>query len=309
MRVDGIVNRIAVVVVTYNSALVLAACLLALIDAAAGIDLMDVVVVDNGSTDDSILIAEAIAGLPITIVRMGRNAGYAAGFNAGVASLGRKPDAVLLMNPDCRMQPGALARMAESLSIPGRGIIAPRLMNQDGTFQPSLRRMPTVWRAWAEALLGGWAGRIGSLGELIRDPAAHGRPGPAAWATGAALLISWQTIVDVGPWDESFLLYSEETDFILRAADRGWILWYEPHATIVHKGGESRSNPALAALVTINKIKLYERRHGRIDTAAYRLAILFGEFLRAILGRKTARASIAALLLPARRPSSLAELR
>ena len=77
------------------------------------------------------------------------------------------------------------------------------------------------------------------------------------WVTGAALLIRWDVLTAVGPWDESFLLYSEETEYFLRAADRGWTVWYEPAAQVEHVGGESRTNPTLAALLVVNKVKLF----------------------------------------------------
>jgi N-acetylglucosaminyl-diphospho-decaprenol L-rhamnosyltransferase len=302
--------RIAVVIVTYNSAEVLADCLAALPEGAKGVELTDVIVVDNASADASVRIARDAAALPIRIVRLATNAGYAAGFNAGVKALdGREPDAVLLINPDCRLRVGTLAVMADALSVGGRGIVAPRLLNLDGTLQPTLRRAPTVRGALAEALVGGkLAGRIG-LGELIFDESSHDRARPSAWATGAALLISWQVLVQVGPWNESFLLYSEETEFIFRAADHGWTMWYEPSAVVDHRGGESGTNPGLAALLIVNKVKLFRCRHGRGASTAYSIAVLLGESLRALAGRTTSRASVAALLRPSRRITSLAELR
>jgi N-acetylglucosaminyl-diphospho-decaprenol L-rhamnosyltransferase len=302
--------KIAVVIITHNSADVIGGCLAAIPDGAAGTELTDVIVIDNASTDDSVRIARKVAALPIQVIELDTNAGYAAGFNVGVGACAEpEPDAVLVINPDCRLRPGTLAIMARALSAPGRGIVAPRLLNSDGTLQPTLRRIPTVSGALAEALMGGkLAGRIG-LGELLFDQNSHDRAGRAAWATGAALLISWQVVADVGPWNESFLLYSEETDFIFRAADRGWTMWYEPTAVVDHRGGESGTNPNLAALVTVNKVKFYRSRHGKAASAAYSFATLLGASLRAALGRKTARASLAALLRPSRRISSLAELR
>ena len=253
-------SRIAVVIVTYNSADVLSGCLAALPEGAKDVELTDVIVVDNASTDESVRIAKE-AWPPVEIVQLDENAGYAAGFNAGVDALaGREPDAVLVLNPDCRLRPGTLAVMADALSVAPRGIVAPRLLNLDGTLQPTLRRAPTVGGALAEALIGGpLAGRIG-LGELIFDENSHNRAGPSAWATGAALLISWEALVQVGPWNETFLLYSEETEFLFRAADHGWILWYEPMAVVEHKGGEAGTNPRLAALLVVNKVKFYRQQ-------------------------------------------------
>lgn len=297
---------VAVVVVTYNSSDVIGDCLRSL--RSDGVRLADVVVVDNASRDGSAGLAESVVDVPVRTLQMGRNAGYAAAINAGVATLDLAGlDAVLVLNPDCRLRPDTLARLCAALDGPDRrGITVPRLVNPDGSLQPSLRRRPTLARALGEALLGDRAGRIGTLGELVTDPAAYAQPGPAVWATGAAMLISAEAAREVGPWDESFLLYSEETEYALRAADRGWTLWYEPTAEVEHAGGESGTNPALAALCVVNRVRLYRRRTNAIAGAAYHLVVLLGEAMRAVAGRRTSRASVTALVRPSRRIRSLA---
>jgi GT2 family glycosyltransferase len=307
-EVDGL-TRTAVVLVTHNSADVLEACLDSIRECAGGVHLTDVVVVDNASTDASTEVAEAVQGLPLSVVHMGANAGYAAGFNAGVERLrATPPEAVLLLNPDCRLHPGVLDSLTNALHGPHRGISAPRLVNPDGSLQPSLRRAPSVPGAVAEAVVGGrLADRLG-LGELIFDPAAHDHPGPATWVTGAALLMSWDMLEEVGPWDEGFLLYSEETEFMLRAADHGWTTWYEPSAVIEHRGGESDVRPDLASLLLVNKVALFRRRHGVVRAFVYRTALLGGLLVRAVAGGPTARAAAAALVLPSRRITSLSQL-
>jgi N-acetylglucosaminyl-diphospho-decaprenol L-rhamnosyltransferase len=292
-------TRIGVVIVTYNSADVLEGCLDSLRSQQVEVA---VAVADNDSRDDSVAIAER-AGLPLRVVRMGRNAGFAAGINAGVDALDAAGvDAVFVMNPDCRLRPDTLLRLAAALREPGRGIAVPRLLNPDGSLQPSLRNAPTVRGAIAESIIGGTrAGRIGTLGELVTDHRRYERPGPAVWATGAAMLISAATLRDVGRWDESFLLYSEETDFALRAADRGWTLWYEPAAVVEHIGGDQAKNPTLAALAEINRVRLFRRRHNPVVALAYHAAVAAGAAIRALAGRHTSRASLAVLLIPSRR--------
>ena len=296
---------VAVVIVTYNSAAVLESCLRSL--RSDLVQLKAVVVADNGSRDDSLAIAKAVSDLPIVTVELGRNAGYAAAINAGVEAIDVADlDAVMVLNPDCVVRSDTIARLWQALGG-RRGIAVPRLVNPDGTLQPSLRRMPTVRRALAEALLGARAGRIGSLGELISDPASYARPGPAVWATGAAMLVSTEAMAAIGPWDESFLLYSEETEFALRAADKGWTLWYEPSAVVEHTGGESATSPRLGALVTVNKVALFRRRHNLVMAGAYYLVLLLGESLRALMGRRVARAAVVALLRPVGRTRVLAD--
>ncbi len=300
-------RRVAVVIVTYNSADVLQGCLDSLPSGAAGVELAAVVVADNASKDDSTALAAARADLPVTVVQVGRNAGYAAAINAGIAALDLdRLDGVYVLNPDCRLRPGAIAPLLDCLEEPGRGIVVPYMVNPDGTLQPSLRRMPTVGRAVAEAVVGGaLAGRMGTAGELVTDPRDYARPGAFAWATGAALMLAPRMIREVGAWDESFLLYSEETDYCLRAADLGWATWYEPASVIEHIGGASGIDPVLASLLVVNKVRLFRRRHGPVRGTAYYVAVLAGEAVRALAGRRTSRASVVALLRPSRRMTAL----
>lgn len=297
--------RIGAVIVTYNSADVLGRCLESL--PSVGVELVQVVVADNASRDASVKIAESASKLPMRTVELERNAGFAAGVNAGVAALNLADlDAVFVMNPDSTLRADTLALLWRALARPGCGIVVPRLLNPDGTLQPSLRRMPTVRGAFVEAVIGGGlAGRVGGLGELMTDPREYERPVPVVWATGAAMLIAAEAVRDIGPWDESFLLYSEETDYALRAADRGWALWYEPAAEVEHIGGDSGTNPALAAMLTVNKVRLFRRRRGVLASSAYYFAVMLGEGIRALGGRRTARASVIALARPSRRQRAL----
>ncbi|MER7207899.1 glycosyltransferase family 2 protein [Streptosporangium sp. NPDC020072] len=301
--------RIAIVIVTYNSAQVIEGCLRSLGEGARGVNLVHVIVADNNSKDDCLKVVGEVTDLPVQVVQVGRNAGYAAAINAGVEVLDVATlDAVLVLNPDCRLRPGSLLPLAESLRRPGRGIAAPLLVNPDGSLQPSLRRMPAVGRAVVEAVIGGnLAGRIGTLGEMVTHPREYAKAGEVAWATGAAMLISTDVIKEIGAWDESFLLYSEETEFSLRARDHGWITWYEPASVVEHIGGDSAINPMLASLLIVNKVKLFRRRRSTPAFLAYYLAVVLGEALRALMGRRISKASVVALLRPSRRVHKLAD--
>jgi N-acetylglucosaminyl-diphospho-decaprenol L-rhamnosyltransferase len=292
----GAAPHLAVVLVTYNSADVLPGALESL--KATGVYLDAVVVADNASVDESVKVAESAVGLPIRVVQLGRNAGYAAAINAGIAALPIDAlDAVFVMNPDCRLRPDTLALLAADLKRPRCGIVVPRLLNEDGSLQPSIRRAPTVRRAVAEAVIGGRnAGRIGRLSELIINPKAYDQPGPVVWATGAAMLISARLVRELGPWDESFFLYSEETEYCLRAADHGYQVWYNAAATAVHIGGDAQVNPDLAALTVVNKVRLFRRRHNALTSSAYYVATLGGEAVRALAGRRISRAAVASLV-------------
>lgn len=288
-------------IVTYNSADALGSCLASLPAGLTGVHLTEVVVADNASKDNTCDIAKNATGLPVRVVELGRNAGFAAGINAGVATLGPH-DAVLVINPDVRIRPGAVAVLAKAFERPRVGIAAPRLLNNDGSLQPSLRRPPTALRAWAEAIIGGSrAGRWGTLGELITDPRRYAVAGPATWATGGVQMISAAAFRAVGPWDETFLLYGEETDFAIRAARAGYVTWYVPDAEFEHDGGESGTNPMLWALLTVNRTRIVRRHYGLPAWLAYFPAVVLGEAIRAAAGRRTAKAALTALLRPSKR--------
>ena len=103
-------------------------------------------------------------------------------------------------------------------------------------------------------------------------------------------------------WDESFFLYSEETEFALRARDRGFLTALVADAEAVHIGGESRVSPALWSLLTVNRVRLYGMRHSRPATALFWSAVFLREASRAALGHPRSRRAVAALVRPALLP-------
>ncbi|MFG2072156.1 glycosyltransferase [Nonomuraea maritima] len=286
---------LAIVIVTYFSEQVIGECLRSL--PAAGAGDARVIVVDNDSADATLDRArEAMPG--IEVIRTGRNAGFAAGVNAGAAAASGCD--VLVLNPDVRLAPGSIALLREALAVPGTGIAVPQLTDADGGRHISLRRRPTVLRALGEALLGGRrAGRVPALGELVVAAEAYGQPGTVAWATGAAWLVSRACLDALGPLDERYFLYSEETEYMLRAGERGHAVRYEPRAHAVHLGGEQATASGLWALAAANRVRLHRERHGRLAALGMRAAVLLNETLRALTrggtdGRKH-RAAIRAL--------------
>lgn len=287
---------VAVIVVTWNSAPVLPGFLAVLEDGMAGLD-WRLVVADNDSADGTVEVLRTLAP-EATVVQTGRNAGYAAGINAALGAAGDF-GTVLVCNPDVRMRKGCAKRLVDRLGA-GTGIAVP-LLYEEGQDTPhySLRRESSVTRALGEALVGSRrAGRFPWLSEIVTDPAAYRRPTRADWATGALMAVASDCRAACGPWDESFFLYSEETEFCLRARDLGYATRLEPTAEAVHLGGDSRVSPRLWALLTLNRVRLYRRRNGGLATVCFRAAVFLREASRAALGRRASRAAAAALLRP-----------
>ncbi len=284
--------RIGVIIVTWNSSSVLEGVLRS-IHCSVVSGPITVIVVDNASADATVNVVREV--MPdADVVPMGRNAGYAAGVNAGIARAD-DCDAFLLLNPDIRLEPNTIETLIREMGSTGAGIVVPRLVDDSGVLRSSLRREPTALRAWGEALLGGErAGHFPTLGEVEQRNGVYNSAGTSDWATGAAMLISRGCAERVGRWDETYFLYSEETDFALRARDAGFVLRYVPTAVAVHFEGESHDSPALFALLTRNRVKLFRSRHGAAHTAVFWTGVFIGEVLRA--RRPTRRAAAWALL-------------
>ncbi|WP_405578398.1 glycosyltransferase [Streptomyces sp. NBC_01190] len=299
---------VAVLVVTWNSAAVLPEFLASL---PAGMDGVDwrLVVADNDSADDTVAVLRALAP-DATVVQTGRNAGYAAGINAALdATAGWETGvrAALISNPDVRMRRGCAQTLLAALGtpLPGGdrvGISVPLLYEEDGaTVVHSLRRAPTVARAFGEAMIGNRrAGRFPALGELVTDPAAYTGRTRADWAAGALMMLSGELLDACGPWDEFYFLYSEETEYCLRAGDRGFATRLEPAAAAVHLGGDSKVSSFLWTLLVLNRVRLHRRRHGRLPAVAFWAAVLLRESSRALIGKAPSRAAVGALLSPAK---------
>lgn len=291
-------RELTVVVVTYNSAPLLPALFASFDDGLAGVDRAEVVVVDNASSDGSADAARRLCPAA-TVIDAGANLGYAAAINLGIRAR-RQGGAVLVLNPDVRLTPGSARALLRALDDPTVGIAAPRLEHEDGAVQFSLRRAPTVARALGEAVLGGTlAGRLAWCGEVVTDRRVYQSGADAEWATGAALAIAPRCIDAVGEWDESFFLYSEETDYALRARDAGLRLRYVAGAVVTHAGGDAHRSPTLWALLVRNRVRLYRKRHGAAGTAAFGAAVVLNEAIRS--RHATHRAALRALLSPRRR--------
>jgi N-acetylglucosaminyl-diphospho-decaprenol L-rhamnosyltransferase len=282
-------RKLAVIIVTYNSGDTLGGLLDTLGAGLAGIGQTEIVVVDNASADDSVAIALRHP-IGVRVVQTGRNGGYAAGINAGSATI--SPDAdLLILNPDIRVAPGSVAHLMRRLS-PNIGITVPRILHEDGTLFHSLRREPSLQTAWADALLGTKLGYGLDRGECVCNDGRYERTGLVDWASGSALLVSSHARASIGPWDESFFLYSEEVDYQRRIREAGQHIAFVPEAVFIHIGGEYSRNARLYALLTANRIIDYERHHGAVANVIFRLAVLSGELLRSIGGSAVHRAGV-----------------
>ena len=189
--------------------------------------------------DELVVVANipgSIGALPpgTRVVENTRPLGFAANVNKGVAAASHP--LVVVANPDAVPEPGCVAQLtAFAAAHPRAGIVGPRLMFPDGTWQPSRRRFPTVTgtlvrRTPLRALLDPWNRQRGHylLDERPTEPV------PADWMLGAFLLLRRDMLDALGGLDEGFRLYGEDIDLCYRAMRAGWERWYIPGAVAEH---------------------------------------------------------------------------
>ena len=288
-----------IVVITHNSASCVGALLDSLPDGLGAVP-ASVVVVDCASTDGTPELIEARRDDPLDVqVVRSANVGYAAGLNRGVQELPHDV-AVLVLNPDLHLLPGAVPALVAALDHPGVGIAAPQVRSPEGDLEFSLRREPTLPRA-----LGLNRTAHPLLSETWGDPAEYHTVQTVDWALGAALLMSRRCYDELGGWDASYFLYSEETDFCLRARDQGWTTRYEPSSVVVHEGGGSGVSDKTHAMKAVNRVRLYRRRHTNVASYAYLALMAASEASWVLRGQSHSRAAVRALLVPSRRPAEL----
>lgn len=287
---------VAVLVVTHNSRADVGRLLASLRRQRAG---MRVVVVDNASTDGT--LEELASQTDVVTVASEQNLGYAGGINLATAAAGPAAS-YLVLNPDLVLDDNAVTAMLERLQGYGVGAVVPHFVENGSTYR-SLRREPTPLRALGEALFGRrLAGRPRWLSEMVHEPEAYLHPHPVDWATGAAILVDAEVARRVGPWNESFFLYSEETDFCRRVRAVGSSIWYEPGAKVSHRIGGSGQSPLLTALMEVNRLRYARLHNGRFEAAVMMPAVLLGSVLRL---RDPGRREAALALVSRRRRRSL----
>jgi GT2 family glycosyltransferase len=226
------------ILVTFNSSAVIAAALESIPDGN------EVIVVDNASSDTSAEIAEEHGA---TVVRLKANLGFGTACNRGAAIA--KNDRLLFLNPDARLDPGALALLSDGFErYPDAAGFNPRLIEADGS-QIFATRTILLPRPY-----------------LVR-PGLPTSDRPVIKLTGAALAIRKDAFDGVGGFDENMFLYYEDDELSARLIKAGHVLYYVHDAIVRHSPGKSSPDtPEMSAFRTYHamRAKRYAmNKHGR----------------------------------------------
>lgn len=220
-------RTVHVIILNWNGAEVLGPCLDSLMRVTD--PPLEIIVVDNGSTDSSQnIVGEKFPG--VELIENGENLLFAAGNNVGIeAALERGARYILLLNNDTEVDPDFAARMLSVFDDPETGIAGPKIFYFDDPER--------IWYG------GGGFNRLTGVpyhhGLRRIDGSLEDRPGGTGWVTGCALMVRREVLDQVGLLDPSYRIYCEDVDLSLRVAEAGWKLQYVPSAKVWHKVSSS----------------------------------------------------------------------
>ncbi|HEX2027483.1 MAG TPA: glycosyltransferase family 2 protein [Nitriliruptorales bacterium] len=240
--------RADVVIVTWNSARTVGACLSSLLEDPSNQPYVQrVVVVDNASHDGTREVLRRFSGrYPLAVVRNQRNVGFAAAVNQALGQLsGQHP--VLLLNPDVVVAPHALRTLGEALvRQPDVGLVGPMILRPDGEVDQTCARADwTLWNLLCEVFA---LRRLPALkrvfGRYRLEHWDHRTAAEVPCVSGAACLVRTGLLTQERGLDTTIPMYYEDLELCWRTRDLGHRVWYEPKAAVMHvRASSSRLSP------------------------------------------------------------------
>ncbi|MFZ1693690.1 MAG: glycosyltransferase family 2 protein [Flavobacteriales bacterium] len=257
--------EVSIIIVNYNTREVLRACLDSIAQHAGLAH--ETIVVDNASNDAS---AEMVrADFPwVRLIANTGNAGFSPANNMGMAHA--QGEWLVLLNPDTALHARALATWLNDHRAHDAAISGPRLLNTDGSLQPSAWKVPVLRSAFLELI--GFHRILGAHHYPTTRFSSDFEPG---FVSGAAMLFHRQWFQRSGGLDPQ-LFWSEDTDLCMRIRAQGGRCWFVHRPTITHIGGESaKRNPRRAiSNQLLSRLKLARKHRGWLAHAT--LALIIG---------------------------------
>lgn len=272
---------ISIAIVNWNTAELVLGCLSSLFDQKWEAS-FEVILVDNGSTDNS--VGKVSSQFPqVKLIINNENVGFAKANNQALArAQGRF---LLLLNSDTLVLPGALDKMVGFMDRnPEAGIVGCKLLNSDGSVQASCSTFPNLRTALFRALY---------LDKLFPRNSWTGANRMSYWnynstrevevVQGSCMLVRREVLDQVGALDEHFFMYSEETDWCYRARQHGWKIYFTPEAEIIHYGAKSsRQSARMRVVFHQSRIKYFQKHYGWLTSVIARLLAALEVGLRLI---------------------------
>jgi len=284
---------ISVIIVSWNVADILRHCLTSVYASALGGRSVEVLVVDSGSTDDTLWMIQREFPQVIVLPQT-ENLGYTRCNNIGLkVATGRH---LLLLNPDTMILGDALSALSGHLDAQTDvGLVGPHTLNDDRTTQSTRRRFPNRRLAFFEST---WLEPFAPKAWL-RDYAFADQDDRATfevdWMQGSCLMARREVYDQIGGLDEGFVMFYEEMDWCKRAKEVGWRVAYVGTAQIVHLGGKSTEQASAHKHIYYNQSKLryFRKVYGGLFAGLLRVMLLIGyswqlmvEWVKGLLGHR-----------------------
>jgi hypothetical protein len=171
----------------------------------------------------------------------------------------------MLLNSDTIVLPAALNSMVRFADqYPEAGMIGCKLLNEDGSLQESWAAFPTLWSELT--------GRNLRRRRLVDETQGAYE---VDWVGGACLLARSSALRQIGFLDDTYFMYSEETDWCFRTRQQGWKIYYLSEAEIIHLGGGSANRASLTQMVRLyeSKIKFFDKHYGKFQARLLRYGL------------------------------------
>jgi len=254
--------QLSIVIINWNDKKVLSGCLESIYKQTNKID-FEVIISDNGSTDDSLQFVKKNYPQAL-IIENNDNLGFAKGNNSGIKH--SRGEYVLILNPDTIILNGALDRfVAWADKHPQVGAFGLRVLNPDGSFQNCARPFPTVWRYWIAAL---YLRSLAYISPIFYSDTYTGWNGNSErkidWQSGCCIMFRNSVLKQVGVFDPRFFYHYEEVDLCFRIHKTGLDILYTPDSSITHLGGQSVGKfPIRFALEKLrNRYRYFHKHYG-----------------------------------------------
>jgi hypothetical protein len=251
--------RLTIVIITYNSAGHIGACLTSLTANRPAVD-HEILVVDNASQDATVDLVRA-TWPRVRVIEAGRNLGFAAANNLGFRQT--SGELVLLLNPDTVIPAGAVDALAARLETrPDAAVMGPRLVAEDGRVEVSFGAMIAPFADLRQkVLVKGHDRGIGPISAYVNRLTRHSRE--VDWVSGACLLVRRADAEAAGLFDERYFMYTEDVDFCAAVRARGRKVLFEAGVEIRHLRGRSGASAprATAAAYRRSQLAFYGKHH------------------------------------------------
>ena len=261
--------NLSIIIVNYNTEDLLKNCLNSIKLAC------EIIIVDNGSTDGSV---EEIKNLKLKIILNKTNLGFAKANNQGIKIA--QGEYILLLNSDTVVKKGALGAMIKFLDDnPESAVVGPKLLNKDGTSQPSAGRFPSLSVVTVMLFREHFGGS-----RFVR--ASYDKIREVDWVMGAALMVKKNVFKKTGLLDENIFMYMEEVEWCCRIKKAGFKVYFYPQAEIFHLGQGSSQTGRKEPILNIYKglIYFYQKHKSNSEQVILKILLKTKAILSYILG-------------------------